>query len=392
MANGHELQTVRQWALQRIHQARVAGRGTRHDRADNIKAVEQLVAGHPHYTFGIRGLGQLSPGEVLQAIASITGCSPDFAYREGVGYISPQSTLYGLELGTKWIVEAAKKHDRFIIGTGHPGSLLPFYIELTKLIKDWGGEVIEVAQGAHIPPNLNLDYVEGVAVLSDRASLWHSHDVRPMEEILKANGAVDLAVVDHGFAGGAINAGIPTVTIIDTNDPALAVAKKMGAKLVIIPMDDNRPPHAYLPIVDTIRDLASLEGAPTPIVEEVLRPEVPLRFGNAERVVSERMDGLAAIEELVADFAEAYRDQFMQTRLHRDGQEAQPSDAYAILAAYGLLRKALDQFILGEIKYRQAGLSPEETAWYFRRYSAIDVCGNRRAAPREPARRRSPSR
>ena len=370
--DGHELKTVRQWALQRIHQARVAGRGTRHDRAANIKAIEELVAGHPHYTFGITGVDKFSTSEVLDAIASVTGCSRDFAYRRGLGYISPQATLRGLELGTEWILNAARRRGRFIVGTGHPGSLLAFYIELVKLIKEWGGEVVEVAEGTPIPPNFDLDYVEGVAVLSDRASLWHTHDIRPMNEILKANGTADLAVVDHGFAGGAINAGIPAVTIVDTNDPAPAVARKMGAKLAIIPMDDNRPLNAYLPLVDTIRELAALQGAPVKFEEGGVRPEIVLRFSDAERLVRHCTEGPGAIERLINDFVEAYRDQLMQTRVRQDGREEKAEDNYAVLAAYGLLRKALDQFIIEELRYRHIDLTPEELAWYFHRYSAAD--------------------
>jgi hypothetical protein len=372
--DGHELRTVRQWALQRIHETRVAGKGTRHDRADNIKAVEQMVAGNPHYTFGIKRLERLTTSEVLDAVSAMTGCSRDYAYREGVGYISPQSTLYGLELATKLILETARKRGRFVIGTGHPGSLLLFYVELVKLIRAWGGDVVEVAEGTPIPPNFELDYVEGVAVLTDRASLWHTHDSRPMQTILDANGAVDLAGVDHGFVGGAINANVPAVTIMDTNDPAPAVAKRMGAKLVIVPMDDNRLPHDYLPIVETIRDLAALQGAPLPVMAEPVRPEVSLRFSQAERVVREQLGGPEDVQQMVDDFAEAYRDQFMQTRLRGDGQEEQPSDEYAVLASYGILRKALDRFILEEMRYRLPTLSPEELAWFFRRYGALDVC------------------
>lgn len=351
-----------------------------------------MITGHPHYTFGIKGLERYSKSEALDAIASVTGCSRDFAYRQGAGYISPEATLAGLEAATKVILEEARKHGRFIVGTGHPGSLLAFYIELVRLVREWGGEIIEVAQGAHIPPNFELAYVEGVAVISDRASLWHTHDVKPMEEILRANGGADLAIVDHGFAGGAINAGIPAITIIDTNDPAPAVAKKMGARLTIIPMDDNRLPNDYLPLIATIRELASLQKTPAPSVEAMIRPEVPLRFSGAERLVRERTDGPGAIEQLVHDFAEAYRDQLMQTRFRGDGRDERPEDDYAIVAAYGLLRKALDRFILEEMRYRHIDLSPEETAWYFRRYSGSGAGMAGAVEPQPPARQRRPPR
>jgi hypothetical protein len=104
---GHDLKTARQWALQRIYETRVAGKGTRHDRIDNLKAVEQFVAGVPHYTFGMKDLKPVTTKETLEAIAGITGCSRDVAYKEGAGYISPQQTLKGLEMATKVMVDTA---------------------------------------------------------------------------------------------------------------------------------------------------------------------------------------------------------------------------------------------------------------------------------------------
>jgi hypothetical protein len=66
-----------------------------------------------------------------------------------------------------------------------------------------------------------------------------------MRDVLRELGAVDLVVADHGFAGAAIASGIPTVAVMDTNDPALAVAARRGADLTIVPMDDNRPQNSY---------------------------------------------------------------------------------------------------------------------------------------------------
>ena len=63
-----------------------------------------------------------------------------------------------------------------------------------------------------------------------------------MELMLDEAGKLpDLVLADHGFAGEAINRGIPTVAVMDTNDPGLAIAKKLGANLVLVPMNDNRP-------------------------------------------------------------------------------------------------------------------------------------------------------
>jgi hypothetical protein len=73
----------------------------------------------------------------------------------------------------------------------------------------------------------------------------HTHGAEPMRDLLRELDTVDLAVADHGFAGAAIAVSIPTVAIMDTNDPALAVVARRGADLTIIPMDDNRPQNSY---------------------------------------------------------------------------------------------------------------------------------------------------
>ena len=101
-----------------------------------------------------------------------------------------------------------------------------------------------------------MDWVGPVGALGNGASLWHTHSAEPMRDILKELGTVDLVVADHGFAGAAIAAGIPTVAVMDTNDPALAVVARRGADLTIIPMDDNRPQNSYVAALEV------LKGAP----------------------------------------------------------------------------------------------------------------------------------
>jgi hypothetical protein len=66
-----------------------------------------------------------------------------------------------------------------------------------------------------------------------------------MRDLMRELDGIDLVVADHGFAGAAIVRGIPTVAIMDTNDPALAVVTLRGADLTVVPMDDNRPLGSY---------------------------------------------------------------------------------------------------------------------------------------------------
>lgn len=370
---------LRQDALRRIREARLAGKDTRHSRSTNLHAIAELVKGHPHYTFGIKGVERFSQEEVLEAIADITKCSKDPNVTEGGGYISPESTLKGLEMGAKAIASTARKGGRIVVATGHPGALLSYYIELARLIRKWGGQVIQVERGAFVPPNFDLDYIEDVAVVSDRCSIWHSHDTAPMEIILKAAGRVDLVVADHGFAGGAINAGIPVVGIVDTNDPALAVAKRMGADVIIIPMDDNRPLSAYLAAVDIVREFAELEGMPMAAdgggIENMdlggekakgqpkLRPEIV----KAEKLVRGRLGPQPALDEMVESFVEAFKDQFMQAHFDVEKEDYLVNDPHVILAIYGQIRAAIERFIANEIGELRPDLAPHEVEFYLGR-------------------------
>jgi hypothetical protein len=100
---------------------------------------------------------------------------------------------------------------------------------------------------------VSLDWAGSVGTLGDGASLFHTHDPEPMRGVLRQTGRVDLVVADHGFAGAAIAAGIPTVVVMDTNDPAFAVVAGRGADVTVVPMDDNRPLNSYAAALEVLR-------------------------------------------------------------------------------------------------------------------------------------------
>jgi hypothetical protein len=106
-----------------------------------------------------------------------------------------------------------------------------------------------------------VDSVNSVAFLSDTCAALHTHDSEPMALMLDdAEQQPDLVVADHGFAGEAINRGIPTVAVMDTNDPGLAVAKTLGANVVLVPMNDNRPNVVTREAAELVKKIA-LDGS-----------------------------------------------------------------------------------------------------------------------------------
>lgn len=238
----------------RLIKLRLAGPELSHSRKNNLEAVNRLTKCDPYSTFGIHMVedyvkqNDLHPDEALRMVAGITKCSQDINYIEGRGYISPSSTIKGLKAAAFAIRRVASEGGSVLFATGHPGSMIDYYTELADLVRRVGGHVLELAKGQVVAQGQDMDHVQvvdsinSVAFLSDTCSALHTHASRPMELMLdSAEKQPDLVVADHGFAGEAINRGIPTVAVMDTNDPGLAIAKKLGANLVVVPMNDNRP-------------------------------------------------------------------------------------------------------------------------------------------------------
>jgi hypothetical protein len=98
-----------------------------------------------------------------------------------------------------------------------------------------------------------------VHLLASGGELLHTHEPDPMRAVLAALAEQgidppDLVVADHGWAGAAAEAGIPTLGLADCNDPALFVAEHEGKPIVTVPLDDNVPPHLYDPLSAYVTD------------------------------------------------------------------------------------------------------------------------------------------
>jgi hypothetical protein len=238
----------------RLTRLRLSGPELSHSRANNVDAARRLADNDPYVTFGIRlvidyvQLNHVDPQDALSMIAGITKCSQDVNHTEGRGYISPSSTIKGLKAMSAAITRVSREHGYVTFATGHPGSMIECYTELAQLVRELGGHVLDLAKGQLVFQGEDQDHVHvadsvnGIAILSDTCAALHSHDSRAMELMLNdARRLPDLVIADHGFAGEAINRGLPTVAVMDTNDPGLAVAKKLGANVIIVPMNDNRP-------------------------------------------------------------------------------------------------------------------------------------------------------
>jgi hypothetical protein len=242
----------------RLLEAGVAGTNTSHGAENNLYKIELLLEGDADHTFGMEELlKEASFEEAYEAVTYYTGHPPDEEETGGRGCIDPAHTAAGLLEAGERIRAIVEAGGSFVFATGHPGALLFYYLRLAQWVEDLGGRALSAkTQGRYKRRGVPLDWVGPVGALGDGASLLHTHSADPMREILQELDAVDLVVADHGFAGAAIAASIPTVAIMDTNDPALAVVARRGADLTVVSMDDNRPQNSYATALEV------LKGAP----------------------------------------------------------------------------------------------------------------------------------
>ncbi len=239
----------------RLSEAGVAGNCTSHGAENNLYKIDLLLDRDENNTFGmenlLRGVGF---EEAYDAVGRQIGNAPDKEENPGRGCIDPARTAAGLLAAGERIRDVAQRGGRLVFATGHPGAMILYYLELARWAEGLGAEVVTAEPRGRYQKGVSLDWAESVATLGDGASLFHTHDPEPMRDVLRQTGDIDLVVADHGFAGAAIAAGVSTVVVMDTNDPAFAVVAGRGADASVVPMDDNRPLNSYTTALDVLKE------------------------------------------------------------------------------------------------------------------------------------------
>ncbi|MFB9833055.1 phosphatase [Actinoallomurus acaciae] len=229
-------------------------------RQNNLLHYRRMAAGRPYYQFGLAFTREWTFDDIFALMVKKCGIDPDTSHLYGDDTIAPDLTIDALEEMGERIGAAAAREETVLLATGHPSGLLPVYLALARELAARGCQVITPAAGWSYEVNTSqgsqsrqIRYVERVAVLSDGGALHHTHDPHPMRAILEeltANATLwpDLVIADHGWAGAAGQAGVPTVGFADCNDPALFAGEAEGKIEVVVPLDDNVPPHYYTPL------------------------------------------------------------------------------------------------------------------------------------------------
>ncbi|MDP8956043.1 MAG: phosphatase [Actinomycetota bacterium] len=234
--------------------AAIAGPVSSHDRANILWRVGRLVDGDPEEQFGMSGLRTYTVRQILAMIADETGYDADPALPIRGVSIEPERLLRAFKEAGARLADAAKRGERVLLATGHPSSLLLFYGAVAELLRQYGAKILTPMEGARCSDLLHfgeIRYVGDVGVFAQLGNPIHTHSPQPMRRMLE-DAEPELVFADHGFAGGAIQAGIETIAIADVNDPAPIVAKAQGRTKLVVVMDDGRRKKDYWPCYQAI--------------------------------------------------------------------------------------------------------------------------------------------
>ena len=241
-----------QEARDALLQAGVTGPHRSHSRESTLAKVAPLIEGDPDKTFGLSGMEALGPAEVLGFMAQLTGCPADIECLDDDS-IDPDLTIGGIVAAAERLRDHAARGGTLLVATGHPTGMLEHNVRIVDAFTVAGGKVLRPREEQQITfkhkPNRHFEvrYTGGVACLADWGQLKHTHLSEAMEAMLEEQPWPEMVFADHGFAGAAIERGIPTIAVMDINDHALAVAWGQDRDVTIVPMDDNRPPRLYEP-------------------------------------------------------------------------------------------------------------------------------------------------
>jgi hypothetical protein len=220
----------------------------------------RLVAGDPDYTFG---LSDWKRATVADALAALADCG--VALGEGPAatpYVDPHAALQAVRRQRRTLAQLAGRRARVLVATGHAFALLPHYAALARRLRAAGCTVLQPTgvEPGRTDPDAAVSAVrffDGVASLVAGGALQHTHRPDYMEAMLAelgASQAPDAVIGDHGFAGAAVEAGIPTLSIADVNDPALPLAQARGRTDGVLVVDDGLDPAVYEPLTAALVD------------------------------------------------------------------------------------------------------------------------------------------
>ncbi|HET9170962.1 MAG TPA: phosphatase [Actinospica sp.] len=241
-------------------------------RENNLLHYRLLADRDPYYLLGLDPSRDWTSESVLELMAEKVGVSPDPAHRVGSDTIDPELTVAALERYADRLAAAALRRETVYFASGHPRQLADLYQRFADALREHGCAILRAGEGwgydattRYGTKHLTIGYSASfgpdgtgdVAALEDAGGPVHSHAARPIRATFAALAAAgtplpDLVVADHGWCGGAGQAGVDAIGFADCNDPALFVGEYEGVVQVSVPLDDGLAPDAYAPLGDYV--------------------------------------------------------------------------------------------------------------------------------------------
>lgn len=231
---------------------------------NSLGNCRHLVAGHPEYTFGLSDWRDATFEEAVAAMEAAGGRprGVEGAADDDGAFIDPEAAVDAiLRHRDRLAPFLSDGGGRVLLATGHPFALLAHYGALARCLSDAGTEILHPLEGQRgqvTTPDgrrASVRYLDGVACLYQDAALRHTHRPDYMEAMLDEVGGaagVDLVVADHGFAGAAVERGIPALSIADVNDPALPLAQARGRTDGVLVIDDGLDASLFVPVTEVV--------------------------------------------------------------------------------------------------------------------------------------------
>lgn len=219
--------------------------------------IRKLVDHDPDKLFGLSDMPEpFGFEDIVRLVGEASGAPIDALATEGAPDIDAGAVLDACVRMGERLAEAARRGERVLFATGHPGDLDPLYGAIADLASTRGARLVRPAGGVswwdeHAGHDWTIGYHGPVGMVSDDERPRHTHRPDAMERMLVAE-PPDLVVADHGFAGAAIEADVETLSIADVNDPALIVAKAQGRTEIVVVLDDHVPAAAYWPCFQAV--------------------------------------------------------------------------------------------------------------------------------------------
>lgn len=234
-------------------------------RQDNLKHMRLFLERNEHLEFGVEHTRDWTYDDVFDLMHERVGTSADRDHLEGQDTIDATLCVAALDRFADRLGASAHGGERILFATGHPAGLMPVHAAFARAVTQVGATAVQVPEGRRFREG-DIRQIFDVLVWHQHGGLMHTHFPEPMRlslDTLRTEGlaAPDLVVADHGWAGYAATAGLPTLGFADCNDPGLFVSEAQGQLEVAVPLDDNVCPGLYGPLIAYVLERAGLPQA-----------------------------------------------------------------------------------------------------------------------------------